>query len=375
MLVSQHLSDRTHTQVGEKPLGSRELQHRHRVEVKFQPPRCGALKKDKKSIHSSTTLMVTSKETLTRICSQFEAPIKYCFGYGSGVFSQGSSSNAKPRQIDMVFGVDNAAKWHAENLEQNPHHYSGLKYLGSDVVGLVQNKIGAGVYYNPFVRFGINDVKYGVVELNTLRRDLTQWETLYLAGRMQKPVRIVKDEPSISSAQQQNLKAAMSTALLLLPSNFSEQELYMKIAAVSYMGDVRMAFAENPLKVQNIVTNQFDMFRRLYLPLMEELEVRSLSSTAIDPINDKVGPLSKGLPLSQPERHHKKLVMHLPKRFGAMVAKKKSGEVRQLRVSNAVARIIKWPSFTQSLKGILTAGINRSVVYSLAKLRKRFSPS
>lgn len=318
--------------------------------------------------------MITSKETLTRICSQFEAPIKYCFGYGSGVFSQGSSANSKPRQIDMVFGVDNAAKWHAQNLEQNPHHYSGLKYLGSDVVGMVQNKIGAGVYYNPFVRFGKNDVKYGVVELETLRRDLTQWETLYLAGRMQKPVRIVKDEPSISFAQQKNLKAAMSTALLLLPTNFSEFELYMKIAAVSYMGDVRMAFAENPMKVQNIVTNQFDMFRRLYLPLMEELEVKSLASTEVNE-NDKVGPLSKGLPLSQPERHYAKLVTHLPKRFGAMVTKKNTGEVRQLRVSNAIARIIKWPSFTQSIKGVLTAGINRSVVYSLAKLRKRFSPS
>lgn len=34
-------------------------------------------------------------------------------------------------------------------------------------------------------------VKYGVVSMEMIERDLRDWETLYLAGRMQKPVSLV----------------------------------------------------------------------------------------------------------------------------------------------------------------------------------------
>ncbi|KAL8534652.1 hypothetical protein ACS0TY_010618 [Phlomoides rotata] len=45
-----------------------------------------------------------------------------------------------------------------------------------------------------------------------------------------------------------NLKATTSTALLLLPSKFCEEELYAKVCSLSYMGDLRMLFAEDKKK-------------------------------------------------------------------------------------------------------------------------------
>lgn len=316
--------------------------------------------------------MISSKETLKRICTHFKAPIEYCFGYGSGVFSQGSKSEAKSRQIDMIFGVQSAKEWHEQNIAQNPRHYSGMRHFGSSIVAFAQNKLGAGIYFNPFVTLENQTVKYGVVELDTLHNDLTNWETLYLAGRMHKPVRIVQDHPKIQSAQHRNLRSAMSTALLLLPNEFSEAELYTKIAAVSYMGDVRMAFAENPRKVQNIVLNQFNHFRELYLPLFKEVDVGStVDMSSI--LTSKTGPLSQGLPLFQQPSNEDRLLDFLPERFGSIVTKNRQNEVRRLRVSRAVAQIIKYPSFTQSMKGILTAGVDRSLRYSIAKLSKRFT--
>lgn len=272
----------------------------------------------------------------------------------------------------MIFGVKSAKEWHEQNMSQNPHHYSAMRHFGSSVVAFAQKKLGAGIYFNPFVTLENQTIKYGVVELETLHNDLIHWETLYLAGRMHKPVKILQDNLRIKAAQHQNLRSAMSTALLLLPNEFSEAELYTKIAAVSYMGDVRMAFAENPRKVQNIVSNQFSYFRELYMPLFKEVDVNStVEMSAI--LTSKTGPLSQGLPLFQPPNNEDRLLNFLPKRFRSIITKNRSNEVRRLRVSSAVAQIIKYPSFTQSLKGILTAGFGRSFRYSIAKLSKRFT--
>ena len=115
-------------------------------------------------------------------------------------------------------------------------------------------------------------LKYGVVNLDTLYTDLATWSNLYLAGRLQKPVKILRDDPRIRLANQINLISALRTALLSLPPSFTERDLYTKIAGLSYLGDTRMAVgAENPAKISNIVDNQIVNFRQLYLPLIEDL--------------------------------------------------------------------------------------------------------
>ncbi len=240
------------------------------------------------------------KESLRQILWQFRAPIRYAFAYGSGVFGQ-SKSGDKPSQnlsphpdppkaveewqkggakvIDFIFGVSHTQHWHSLNLTQNPHHYSGLKYLpySSAAISWIQDGLGAGVYFNPYITVNGVMIKYGVVNLDTLATDLNDWSTLYLAGRLQKPVKILRDDPRMRLANQINLLSALRTAMLMLPEQFTERELYEKIAGLSYMGDPRMTnilglgASENMSKVSNIVGAQLPGFRQLYVPLIENL--------------------------------------------------------------------------------------------------------
>ncbi|WPG99994.1 mitochondrial matrix Mmp37 [Acrodontium crateriforme] len=239
------------------------------------------------------------KEALRNVLWQFRAPIRYAFAYGSGVFAQKSvsgldmsrdamSPHPNPPKavedwqkggakiIDFIFGVSHTQHWHSINLQQHPDHYSGLKYLpfSSGAISYIQDRLGAGVYFNPFITVNGIMIKYGVVNLDTLSRDLSDWNTLYLAGRLQKPVKILRDHPAIRLANQVNLISAVRTALLMLPEKFTERQLYERIAGLSYMGDPRMnslIASENPNKVSNIVGAQLPGFRQLYTPLLMNL--------------------------------------------------------------------------------------------------------
>jgi translocator assembly and maintenance protein 41 len=101
--------------------------------------------------------------------------------------------------------------------------------------------------------------------VDNLCSDLLNWRTLYLAGRMHKPLRIIKDEARVRLTQQVNLTSAVRVALLTLPSEFSEIELFERIAGISYRGDPRMVLpAETRGKVRNIVRKQQAQFKELY---------------------------------------------------------------------------------------------------------------
>lgn len=82
---------------------------------------------------------------------------------------------------------------------------------------------------------------------------------------MHKPLRIIKDDARVRLTQQVNLTSALRAALLTLPPEFSERELFERITAISYDGDPRMLLpAENRSKVSNIVKKQAPQFKELY---------------------------------------------------------------------------------------------------------------
>ncbi len=315
--------------------------------------------------------------------------------------------------IDFIFGVSYTQHWHSLNLQQHRDHYSAVGSLGSSFVSRIQDKWGAGVYFNPFVTVNGTLIKYGVVNLDTLCHDLTQWDTLYLAGRLQKPVKILRDDPRVRLANQVNLLSALRTALLLLPQKFTEQDLYNTIAGISYLGDPRMSLgAENLNKVANIVKYQLANFRGLYAPLIENLpnvsfqDPRCSSPSWIsDPDTNAIlvqdmDPFRRGNMVRRlPKNFRQKLYFQFQSKyqipqleFNAMMeqsndedpsrVKRQQGGAFERRiaseeqnslnkeVSSAITKIIKFPSYTQSIKGLVTSGIRKSWRYSMEKWGK-----
>ncbi|KAL2260118.1 hypothetical protein VTK26DRAFT_5995 [Humicola hyalothermophila] len=377
------------------------------------------------------------KEVLKAIPWQFRAPIRYAFAYGSGVFPQSKPSSkvptpeevravhpkappavqraqdGTPKMIDFIFGVSHTQHWHSLNMKQHRDHYSALASLGSGAVSYVQDKLGAGVYFNPYVIVNGILIKYGVVQLGTLEKDLTQWDSLYLAGRLHKPVKILRDDPKIRLANQMNLLSALRTALLLLPPTFTEEELYGTIAGISYLGDPRMSLpTENPRKVKNIVGNNMANFRRLYLPLIETLpnvDFNDPGTSARDWIRDpsknlklvqdmdpiKRGNMVRRLPkafrsrlyfryqkkLAMPQAEFDKMMEEGEKEDSVAFKRQEGGgferrivqdDPAELRnyIRTVIKQTISWPATTQSLKGPLTSGFRRTWRYLMEKMDK-----
>lgn len=75
----------------------------------------------------------------------------------------------------------------------------------------------AAMWPHNVMRLVLQVVKYGVVSMQALLQDLQHWSHLYVAGRLHKPVAVLASTAEAEAAYQHNLRAALSTALLLLP--------------------------------------------------------------------------------------------------------------------------------------------------------------
>ncbi|KAK3186329.1 Mitochondrial translocator assembly and maintenance protein 41 [Lecanicillium sp. MT-2017a] len=376
------------------------------------------------------------KEALRIMLRQFNAPIVYCFAYGSGVFPQGDQGHSiseadfravhpkppqalvkaqkgSPKMIDFIFGVSHTQHWHSINMKQHRSHYSGIASLGSGFVSHVQDW-GAGVYFNPFIEMNGMLIKYGVTSIDNLVRDLSTWDNLYLAGRLQKPVKILRDHPQVRLANQHNLIAAVRTALLLLPPDFSESDLYSTIAGLSYLGDPRMALpTENKSKVANIVSHNIVHFRRLYAPLVKTLpnvaftgscrlddEEWVLDEHADNKLQQDMDPIKRGNMVRRlPSSFRSRLYFQYQKKFAiprdefqkmmkatsdddpSSNKRRQGGEFdrriagdnpQELRAltRQVIRQTVNWPSTTQSIKGLIMGGFARTIRYMREKFEK-----
>lgn len=344
-----------------------------------------------------------------RILSKFPQNFSLCFAYGSGVKPQigycnnvqlnGDTNNncnntapakasKKPAMLDLMFVVDNPYQWHSQNLLQNPSHYSFFRHLGSGFIARYQENYGAKVFCNTLIP--IKDeknilVKYGVISTKDLIEDLLDWRDLYVAGRLQKPVEIIREPSSskIQNALELNLQSAIHSALLLLPTEFSEFDFYCTITALSYNGDFRMIFGENKDKVKNIVKPQIENFRNLYKPQLEvfkSIVTYSLSGDEhiVNWQQDK-GPLVILQHLNQlPKYPMRRIVKEWNRgRYRAdtedvLRAVSRSARYQDI-VKKILAEIVWQSSVKQSIKNIPTAGLKKSLSYSWSKALKTFN--
>ncbi|KAJ7780698.1 mitochondrial matrix Mmp37-domain-containing protein [Mycena maculata] len=331
----------------------------------------------------------STRALLESIVDQFDAPIRYAFAYGSGVFEQDGypvkSSPAESPMLDFMFAVTHPGHFHSINMQQHPSHYTlHARVLGSSYVSTVQ-EIGPGLWFNAFVPMNGVTIKYGVTTVDNLCSDLLNWRSLYLAGRMHKPLRIIKDDARVRLTQQVNLTSAVRAALLTLPADFSETQLFERIAGISYLGDPRMMLpAENRSKVANIVRNQGPQFKELYHRLVVGLPgvhwPSHLSTIQQDTSPHARAAHLKKLPanlLTSVKNNYDR--SHTTPLFEADESAywiRLAGDERLPAVlGEELRRIVRYPATVQTLKGITSAGVGKSVRYGVAKIGKWWNGS
>lgn len=321
-----------------------------------------------------------------RILSRFPDGIQLAFAYGSGIFPQSGHQDMSKNMLDFIFAVDDPVQWHRENLKHNSKHYSFLNYLGPARIAKIQDGYGAGIYYNTLVPVQDRIIKYGIISTATLINDLLDWETLYVSGRLHKPVRFLI-EPSkgiLQSAVQMNQVSAVHAAVLLLPETFTEEELFVTITALSYSGDFRMKFGEDKNKVRNIVTPNMERFRKMYEKILDNEEhiYWNKSKGQFEQYPNHISQyhhlnlLPKTLQMNlvalrHQEGHHGSGYLDAEE----VLRNYAHDSLCSDKVKKCVEQIVGTSSWSQSIKSIFTAGLMKSTRYSLKKLTKMWKSS
>lgn len=313
------------------------------------------------------------------------------FGYGSVALPQHGRTTLNS-QLDIILIVDDPLKWHTANLKLNPTHYSRLAALnsGSLLKSVICKWPHPAVYYNPLVTwhdpsntFPSQVLKYGVVGIDQLLTDLNTWSDLYVAGRLQKPVIFVPQYESstkLNYSLNTNLRSALAFSLLQFDFPLlKENSLYHSLASISYRGDWRLYFGEDKKKIERLITGESRRkgFRELYLPIFASEPFSSLFTLEVpsDLMSDlHIFPRKK-------EFIVKELLQCLPSSFCQLTVQDQFAssrlklaemghEERRKRLLEAAASIVRWASYRQTLLGLFSAGLSRSLAYSFAKFRK-----
>lgn len=326
----------------------------------------------------ASEVTVVRPDVFQRVLAGFPSGIQMAFAYGSGVFQQAGGDMSK-NMLDFVLVVDQPKEWHKENIERNFKHYSFLKYLGPKTVSKIQDHYGAGIYFNTLVPFEQRLMKYGVIGTDRLISDLLNWDTLYVSGRLHKPVKMIKKPNSskLIQALHTNLCSAVHASLLLLPETFTEKDLYTTITSLSYSGDFRMTFGEDKGKVSKIVTPNLSHFHQLYNHILADtmyLTYNEHTNMFIHYQNE----VTRFYHLHHIPRVVLEELLSIRKKLFPNIYPDVEDLVRStaldsdcaMYVSQSIANIVNKSSWSQSVKSVLTAGLKKSVKYSWSKVKK-----
>ena len=166
---------------------------------------------------------------MNKLVEAFPQGTQLAFAYGSGAITQATydytiKDASKLPMLDLILAVEDAEAWHTENKMRNPSHYTPLVDVGPKHIAWIQNHIGARVWFNTMVPIGTTSqpdrlMKYGVIDLTNLKKDLVSWGGgLYVAGRLHKPVKLIRSTPELDDLMERNRMNAIMTALAMLPT-------------------------------------------------------------------------------------------------------------------------------------------------------------
>lgn len=275
--------------------------------------------------------------------------------------------------------INDPVQWHRDNRIRNADHYSTLFPMTDTTIAWIQS-LGAGMWYNALVPMGITKfpkrmMKYGVISKTKLLEDLSTWSSVYIAGRLHKPVQYLMKNKEIEAMIEENKRLALMVTLSLLPRVFREVDLYLKLASLSYIGDPRMVIGENPKKVVNLVTPIVSVYRDLYKSTLAEIglstNLKLLTEHGQDGLHTVyTQDVSRSTRWSMALQFPLTLRRILFIRGRARISKRLPPSKTAIRT--ALASIVTKSAVPQSAKGMLTVGIAKVSQYLFAKMMKRF---
>jgi translocator assembly and maintenance protein 41 len=271
-------------------------------------------------------------------------------GYGSGVIRQASYDEREKRLVDLLVITDDKCAYLSALL-----NLGYIKRLSSTFGSI----INADIVFFPDVNLPLTGpVKIGVIEKTTLLDRLYDWShSFYIPGRLQKPTSVLfsnKDTMlEFTRAQSRNLPAALAAAVLCSGKSdtIDECQLFRSLISLSYLGDVRVGIAENPRKVDNILSGQLPMFREMYRPFMGSVGLESAREG-----------------IFQVTKTPSQLWSMLPANFQRSAIQ--SPDYRQALIGT-LNNINRRESVFQALVGLGTTGLSKSIQYLGRKVSKR----
>jgi Mitochondrial matrix Mmp37. len=282
------------------------------------------------------------------------------FGYGSGVFNQAKYEKDEKSMIDMIFVVENTKLFTQENINNNPIDYSLTSKTIMKYIDLTAVKALNGVAYQSNVKFHDSSFKYGIIGINKFLSDMQTLDSFFIPGRFQKEIYTVRSTDEIDQAIKNNRELALFIALLSLPREKDNLlDLYQQICRLSYDGDIRMLFAENPKKIENIVTGSFKFFLDTYGFDNKYFYSKSNGKIVIDEDS-----LYDGI-FSLPEN----LLQYI---INKGYLRAKSNNIGKL-IKKRIEHINFKESIAQPVTGLITVGPVKSTTYLVKKIGKRFS--
>ena len=284
------------------------------------------------------------------------------YGYGSGVFKQTRYTKDEKPQIDLILIVKDMKNWHQANILANPKDYS---LSGNIFLTKLPDNIAksvTGISYQSNIKYKDRIFKYGIIEEKDFLTYMNTWKSFYVPGRFQKPIFPIVENDKFNESIKINRENAIKVGLLTLKDeNNNVKDLYYNITSLSYMGDIRMMFAENPNKIKNIVNGSFEEFNNIYGSNNKYFEVKNNGTIKYDLEN-----LISSIP-SLPSA----LYNNLSKYINSNNCTKENLEEIKESIISYMKKINKKESIIQPAKGVLTNGVAKSLVYVIPKFKKK----
>lgn len=223
------------------------------------------------------------------------------YGYGSGFFKQ----NEGKKERDLLIFTDGINTWHNKNYQKNPEFYEDANT--KELLKEENSKTFPKSVSCFFVHYKDRVYKLMVIDKDYIKKDLLEWNDFSIPARLQKPtVNLEKTSDEIDKLLEINYLNALKASLLMLPDNSKEEEIYKKIASLSYIGDIRVKFGfENKEKINNIVSGSYKFFKDTYQDKIDK----------VDPTKDLPLTLKDYLDKNLKEKTNKEEIKELTKKY------------------------------------------------------------